>query len=93
MRTLVHLWWIIVVFGMVAGFIVSLYVCWVGHQESRNDQPWDEWSHREGDTLVITDEPCCEPDYSYDLGRYVHTGKNCRDADYEYLRKEREWNS
>jgi hypothetical protein len=35
------------------------------------------------------DEMCCEPDYSYDLGRYVHTGLKCRNADYEYLKAER----
>lgn len=35
------------------------------------------------------DAMCCEPDYSYDLGRYVHTGLKCRNADYEYLKAER----
>jgi hypothetical protein len=36
-------------------------------------------------------EPCCEPDYSYDLGLFVHS-RNCRnaDSDTDYLRRERD---
>lgn len=77
---------------LVAGTVVVL---WRAYIESRDPiwdgrQPWEDWSHWEDDVLVIDDEPCCEPDYSYDLGRYVHTGPNCRSADYEYLKRERE---
>jgi hypothetical protein len=45
--------------------------------------------------LVLSEEPdsdemCCEPDYSYDLNRYVHAdGCSRADADTEYLRNER----
>jgi hypothetical protein len=86
---------------VIAGAVfMTVMVLAVAINESRAEviepvvkQPWDEWSHWEDDVLVVTDEPCCEPDYSYDLGRYVHTGKNCRGSDYEYLRKAREWNS
>lgn len=39
--------------------------------------------------IVDDDQACCEPDYSYDLNRYVHTGASCRGSDYEYLQNER----
>jgi hypothetical protein len=41
-------------------------------------------------TARADDEPCCEPDYSYDLGRHVHaTGCRNADSDTKYLRDAR----